>query len=88
MGVCYELLCHDCKKMVDLDKNRSFPPLWHGHESDDERTKSFYDLVVPTLFMRRHWGHNVDLISDCSDNYGALWSKYEHEDVRRPKAQT
>lgn len=57
--------CKDCKKRLDLNKNRAISDLWNG-----QRTDKPGDIQNTFRFMRRHWGHCVDLISDENPEYG------------------
>jgi len=79
MGVCYDFICMTCKKRIELDKNRTLGHLWASHSIEAlDREPHPYDLVQPLLFMKRHWGHVIELISDCSDEYYD-YQNYENE---------
>ena len=75
MGVLFVLRCKDCNRMVDLNKNKAISSLWCGHPTDE-----LGDRDIPIRFMRKHWGHDVDLhSSEDSDNWYGYSFNYDEE---------
>jgi hypothetical protein len=72
MGVCYVLACHDCKKMLDAGKNKALANVWYGMPTEHTQ-----DLANPFRFVRRHWGHKVELHSDESEDFGYSFTYQE-----------
>lgn len=81
MGVCYKLICRDCRRELDLVKNGDIDRTWSTKTVPRGNCK---DYLWPNTvaFLARHWGHSCDVVSDhAGDEY---YQHREPEDVDRP----
>lgn len=71
MGVCFNVVCGECKEFIDINKARGFYEITNHQTPNQERRESFGPLDQRAFwFVWQHRGHKgITITSDHDDDW-------------------